>query len=196
MSVTIILIAITCIVSYLAFQNKELQNKLVLYPVVMRTPAQAYRLITSGFIHADTMHLLFNMLTLYFFGDMIEQALGMELFVMLYLSGIVVANLPSYYKQMSNPQFSSLGASGGVAAIVFAFIYIMPWQKICLFFAICLPAIIFAVGYLIYSFVMGKKSGQRINHDAHFIGSIYGLVFMLIVDPTHGADFIQRLMNP
>ncbi|HRP89902.1 MAG TPA: rhomboid family intramembrane serine protease [Edaphocola sp.] len=190
------LIVITCIVSYISFSNENLRNKLILYPVVMRSPMEAYRLITSGFVHADTMHLAFNMITLYFFGDFMARYLGAQYFIMLYLSGIVVANIPSYYKNYNNPKFASLGASGGVAAVIFAYIFIMPWQNICLFFALCFPAIFFAIGYLIYSYLMSKKQKQEINHDAHFIGSVYGFVFMIILDPTHGLSFWNQISHP
>lgn len=196
MSATIILIVITCVVSYIAFQNQKLQHSLMLYPVVMRSPREAYRLISSGFVHADIMHLAFNMISFFFFGRFMEEKIGSELFVMLYLSGILVANLPTYYKQMHNPNYAALGASGGVAAIIFAAIYIEPWKQIGLFLVIPMRAIVFAVAYLIYSYVMSRKKDQHIGHDAHFWGSVYGLLFMIIIDDTHGAGFIGRLLNP
>lgn len=196
MSATILLIIITCVVSFLAFQNQNLQSRLMLYPVVMRNPKEAYRLISSGFVHADMVHLAFNMISFYFFGRFLEVIIGTELFVMLYLSGILVANLPTYYKQMNNPNYAALGASGGVAAIIFATIYLTPWQEIRLFLAIPMPALVFAVAYLIYSYVMSRKPDQHIGHDAHFWGSVYGVLFMIIIDPTHGASFLTQLMNP
>lgn len=196
MSATILLIIVTCVVSFIAFQNPQLQSRLMLYPVVMRSPLQAYRLITAGFVHADTMHLAFNMISFYFFGRFLEAKIGSELLVMLFLSGILVANLPSYYKQMSNPNYAALGASGGVAAIIFATIYLEPWEEIRLFFAIPIPALLFAVAYLIYSYVMSKKPEQHIGHDAHFWGSVYGFLFMILIDQTHGASFLHQLMNP
>ncbi len=196
MSATIILIIITCVVSFLAFQNQQLQSKLMLYPVVMRTPREAYRLISAGFVHMDTVHLAFNMISFFFFGRLLEEKIGSELFVMLYLSAILVANLPSYYKQMSNPNYAALGASGGVAAIIFAWIYLQPWKEIYLFMAIPMPALVFAVAYLIYSYVMSKKPEQHIGHDAHFWGSVYGFLFMIVIDQSHGASFLHQLMNP
>src|SRR5690606_35813965 len=111
----------------MAFKDERLQSKILLYPFVMRNPKEAYRLITSGFVHADTAHLAFIIISFYFIGRMLEeQVLSTQQFIMLYLSGIVVANLPSYYKHMHNPQYAALGASGGVAAVLFAFIYIAP----------------------------------------------------------------------
>lgn len=196
MSATIILVIITCVVSFLAFQNRQLQSRLMLYPVVMRNPREAYRLISAGFVHMDMMHLAFNMISFFFFGQFLEAAIGSERFVMLYLSAILVANLPSYYKQMSNPNYAALGASGGVAAIIFATIYLQPWEEIYLFFILRIPALLFAVVYLIYSYRMSKKPEQHIGHDAHFWGSVYGFVFMIFIDQTHGASFLQQLINP
>lgn len=196
MSATILLLIITCVVSFLAFQNQQLQSRLMLYPVVMRTPREAYRLISAGFVHMDVVHLVFNMVSFFFFGQFLEGEIGSQLFLMLYLSAILVANLPGYYKQMANPNYAALGASGGVAAIIFASIYLHPWEEIYLFFKIPIPALVFAIIYLIYSYVMSKKPEQRIGHDAHFWGSVYGFVFMIIIDNTHGASFLHQLMNP
>ena len=195
MSATIILVIITCVVSYLAFQNRQLQSRLMLYPVVMRKPKEAYRLISAGFVHVDMLHLAFNMISFFFFGRLLEEKIGIELFIMLYLSAILVANLPSYYKQMGNPNYAALGASGGVAAIIFAWIYLQPWKEIYLFMAIPMPALVFAVAYLIYSYVMSKKPEQHIGHDAHFWGSVYGFLFMIVIDQSHGAGFLHQLMN-
>lgn len=195
MPVTYIIIGITVLISWYCFQQEELKQKLMLYPVAMRHPMQAYRLISSGFVHMDTIHLGINMLSLYFFGPLLERFIGWEHFVMLYLSSIIVANLPSFYRHMHNPRFASLGASGAVAAVIFAFIYFTPWEDICLFFVLCFPAIFFAVGYLIYSAVMSRRTRQTINHTAHFWGSVYGLVYMLIKDASHGSLFLDRLLN-
>lgn len=197
MIVTYIIVALTCIISLIAFKDPNTQSKLMLYPFVMRNPKEAYRLISSGFVHADTAHLAFNMISFFFIGSILEeQVLTTQQFVLLYLSGIVIANLPAYYKQMHNPQYAALGASGGVAAVLFAFIYIAPWEKIYLFFALPIPAILFAIAYLIYSYVMGKKGDTSIGHDAHFFGAVYGLIFMLIIDPSHGQYFLQKLLHP
>lgn len=191
-----ILIGITVLLSFVSFQNSKVLNALYLWPFIMKKPLEYYRLLTAGFVHADTMHLAFNMITFYFFGEVIEYALGAERFLILYLSGIVVASIPSTIKERENPNYRSLGASGGVAAIVFAMIYIAPWSKLYLFFAIPLPSILFAIGYLGYTVYMSRKGGAVVNHDAHLWGAIYGVLFMLIIDPSHGVSFINQIMNP
>lgn len=191
-----IIIGITALVSLLAFKNEKLLNSLMLWPAIMKQPKEIYRLFTAGFVHADTMHLAFNMITFYFFGEILEEWLGVERFLLLYFLGIIVASIPSMIKQKDNPNYRSLGASGGVAAIVFAMIYLAPWSKLYLFFAIPLPSILFAVGYLVYTGYMAKKGGVVVNHDAHLWGSIFGIVFMLIIDPSHGGSFIDQIMHP
>src|ERR1043165_1465865 len=128
MAFTYIIIAITVLISIAAFNNRDLEDKLILWPRYMDKPSESYRLLTSGFIHADWNHLLFNMFSLYFAGVIVESY-GSTQFAVLYLSGIVMASLPSFLKHRNNSHFRSLGASGGVAAIMFFFIYYNPWGK-------------------------------------------------------------------
>lgn len=196
MSLTIVLIVITCIISFAAFNNHGLMDKLLLWPAKMNEPVTYYRFLTAGFVHADTTHLAFNMITLYFFGDIINQYIGNELFILLYVLGIVVSCLPSFIKKRGDAGYRSLGASGGVAAIVFAMIYIAPWSKIGLFFLLYIPSILFAVLYLVYSVYMARKGTGYINHDAHLWGSVFGFLFMLLIDPSHGIFFIEKLLQP
>ncbi len=196
MSITLLIIVVTAIVSILAFNNDKLMNDLLLWPARMHNPAQAYRLLTAGFVHADYMHLAFNMISLYFFGDILQRTIGSERFLALYLIGIVASCIPSYLKKRNNPGYRSLGASGGVASVIFATIYMYPWAKIYLFFAIGMPSILFAVLYLGYTAYMARKGAGIVNHDAHLWGSVFGLLFMLVVDPSHGQYFIGQLLHP
>lgn len=201
MSYTLIIIIITAIISIISFNNYSLSDKLILWPSRMHSPEEYYRLITSGFIHADWVHLIFNMLTLYFFGETVEFAfmlMGIHgLFLVLYLAGIVVASLPSFIKNRNNGYYRSLGASGGVAAVLFASVYFSPWQKIyIMFIPIGIPAIIAGVGYLIYSAYASRKGHGNINHDAHFWGAVFGFVFTLLVEPSHGRLFFDQVMHP
>ncbi len=200
MSYTLIIIIITAITSIIAFNNQEMMRQLILYPRAMNEPVSYYRLVTSDFIHADWMHLFFNMFTLYFFGDAVEQyyrvsGLADFMFPAMYVAGIVVASLPSFIKNRNNDFYRSLGASGGVAAVLFAFIYFSPWALIYVYF-IPVPAIVFAVLYLVYSAYMGKRGGDHINHDAHIYGAIFGFLFTLIFIADHGVIFLESLMHP
>ena len=152
MITTSLIIAITCIVSFIGFNNAHLIDQLILWPPAVKR-GQYYRLLSHGLIHADAMHLLFNMFTLFFFGSAVEglygEILGPVGFALFYASAIVVAILPTYLVNRDNASYRSLGASGGVSAVVFAFILIHPWVPIYVYF-IKLPAIIYAVLYVAY----------------------------------------------
>ncbi|MEI8280049.1 MAG: rhomboid family intramembrane serine protease [Bacteroidota bacterium] len=199
MSYTLIIILITALISASAFNNETLYNKLILWPSRMDDPQEYHRLVTSGFIHADWMHLIFNMMTLYFFGVAVEGVYAQMdkhyLFIVLYLAGIMAASLPSFIKNRNNGYYRSLGASGGVAAVLFSFVYFAPWQKIYVWF-IPVPGIIAGVAYLVYSAYMSKKGRGFINHDAHFWGAIFGFVFTLVFEPSHGRIFLEMLLHP
>jgi membrane associated rhomboid family serine protease len=198
MSLTLIIVIITALVSVSAFNNQELYNSLILWPGRMDDPKEYYRLISSGFIHADWMHLIFNMMTLWFFGSAVEGVYdNMDkhyLFIVLYLAGILASSLPSYIKNRNNGYYRSLGASGGVSAVLFSFIYFAPWAKIYVWF-IPIPGILAGVGYLVYSATMSRRGSGFINHDAHFWGAIFGFLFTLVFEPSHGVLFFQSLLH-
>ena len=197
MSYTIIIIAITAIISIAAFSNETLLNKLILWPKVMNNPAEYYRFLSSGFIHADWNHLLFNMFTLYSFGTSLELLGFGDKFVILYLTGIAISSIPAYIKNRNNSYYRALGASGGVSAILFFSIYFSPWSRIgLLFIPVGIPCIIFAVLYLVYCIYMSKRGNDNIGHDAHLLGAVYGFLFALIVDPSHGVYFLNTIMHP
>ncbi len=202
MTATLILIIITAILSFYAWQNEGQFNKWMFNPYQVNTRKQYYRFLSSGFVHTDTMHLLFNMITFYFFGTKLEHAydyyfgsMGVVLFVITYLAGIVVSDLKTYIKHKENPNYNSIGASGGVASILFASILYDPTSSICLYFAICIPGFILGILYLVYSFYQGKSSGGRINHDAHLYGAIFGIVFTILIRPSVLPHFIEQIMN-
>lgn len=196
---TFVLIAVTVLVSWLAFDRPALMERLILWPPAIDRKKQYDRLLTHGFIHADWSHLLFNMITLYFFGRLIERVMaeliGPAGFVLFYLSAIVIAILPTYLRHRHDPHYRSLGASGAVSAVLFAYILLQPWSLIIVFF-LPMPAILYAVAYIAYSIWMDKRGGDNINHSAHLSGALYGVLFMLLMEPRVGAVFLQRLMSP
>ncbi len=201
MSITIVIIAITVIVSLVAFSNDELLNKLIFYPARMNTPGEYYRFVTAGLIHADFIHLFFNMYVLYIFGENVEYVytsfIGKPyLFGVLYFFALIAASLPAFAKHRNNYYYRALGASGAVAAVLFSFVYYAPWTMLYLFGIVPIPAIVFAVIYLVYSAYAAKKGQDNIGHDAHFWGAVFGFVFTLIFDPSHGQVFIQQVLNP
>ena len=198
-SMTLLLIAATVLVSWLAFNNARLLERLILWPPAIERRRQYDRLLTHGFIHADLQHLLFNMITLYFFGRLVEQVfvprVGFLGFLLFYLSAIVVAILPTYLKHRHDAGYRSLGASGAVSAVLFAFILMQPWSMIYVFF-LPLPAILYAVMYIGYSIWMDRRGGDNINHSAHLWGAAYGVICTLLVEPAAMGVFLQQLAHP
>ncbi|NJB77441.1 rhomboid family intramembrane serine protease [Xanthomonas arboricola] len=198
--ITLILIAITGIVSWMAFNNRKLADRLILWPPALDKHKQYDRLVTYGFIHADLGHLVFNMITLFFFGRVIEKVMtqltgSVLTYPLFYLAALVVSILPSYLKNQKNPNYLSLGASGAVSAVLFAFILLQPWTIILVLF-IPAPAIIYAVFYVGYSLWMDRRGGDRINHSAHLAGAAFGVMFMLIMEPRVLQVFLEQLSNP
>jgi membrane associated rhomboid family serine protease len=139
-------------------------------------------LITSGFIHADVAHLFFNSFTLYFFGPALERRIGTDRFIALYFIGLVLSSLGTVYKQRNNPDYAALGASGAILAVLFAYIVYFPTNTLYLYFAIPIPAVVFAFGYMAYSWWASKNQQGRINHDAHLDGALTGLIFVGVTD--------------
>lgn len=168
-------------------------------PVAVRQ-GQWYRMITSGFIHGSWAHLGFNMFTFYFFGRFVEYIFeaikgpaGSIYFVLFYLSGIVISDLISLVKHKDNPRYNSLGASGGVSAVVFSSILFFPTEDICLYGFLCLPGFILGGIYLIYSYMKGKDLSDNVNHDAHLVGAVFGLVFSVVMDPGVLLRFVEQV---
>ncbi len=202
MTVTLIIIVVTAIISIMAWNNYSLMNRWIMNPYQVANRGQYYRLITSGFLHADWGHLIFNMLSLYFFGGFIEQVFSLlfgpmaPLFVIgFYLAAILVSDIPTFLKHRNNPGYNSLGASGGVSAIIFAGILFRPLTDICLYFAFCIPGFIFGVLYLGYSYYESRRGAGNINHDAHFYGALFGILFMIVAYPPILPDFFEQISS-
>ena len=198
--ITLLLIGVTCAVSLIAFRTPSLLMRLILWPPAIDRHRQYDRLVTYGFIHADFWHLLFNVVTLFFFGRVMEQVMtqlsGSRLtFVAFYFSALVVSILPTYLKHQKDPNYRSLGASGAVSAVLFAYILIDPWARIGVFF-IPMPAIVFAVLYIAYSIWMDRRGGDNINHGAHLAGAAYGILFLAAMEPRVLGHFLESLSNP
>lgn len=202
MSLTILLIAATVVISLLAWNNDTLLGKLLMNPFMINRKNEYWRFLTSGFIHADYGHLFFNMLSFYFFGQNIEAVFkeifgsaGEIYFLILYLGGIILSDVPSYIKNRNNFSYNSLGASGGVSSIIFAGILFFPLDKIYLYGALGIPGIIYALLYVWYSIAMGRRGGDNINHSAHLYGALFGVIFTIAVFPSVVNIFIQQILN-
>lgn len=169
-------------------------NKLILTPYWVERKKEYYRFITSGFIHANYQHLLFNMLSLFFFGYIVEAWLGTGLYVLLYVSAIVISDIPTYLKHKNNSNYASLGASGAVSAVIFASIILHPVNIILIYF-VPMPAIVFGILYLAYSYYMDKKNNDHINHSAHFYGAVVGLAFIGILYPSSIPAMFETILS-
>lgn len=196
---TYLLLAVTIGVSWLAFNNRELLQRLLLWPPAIDRKRQYERLVTHGFVHADGMHLLFNMVTLFFFGRAIEPVFAERItsagFLAFYLSAIAVAIVPSWLQHRHDADYRSLGASGAVSAVLFSFILFAPWAMIYVFF-IPMPAIVYAVLYVAWSIWMDHKGRDNINHSAHLWGAAYGVLFTVAMKPDVVRVFVDQLLNP
>ncbi len=176
------------------------QARLMMNPYNIRHKGQYERFITSGFIHKDHMHLIFNMFSFTSSEPAVERdfvilfgSKGNYYFILLYLMAIAVSDLPTYFKQQNNPGYNSLGASGGVAAVVFAFIILEPMQYLCIFLALCMPGFVLGSLYIIYSYFQSKRANDHINHDAHLYGSLFGLLFCIIIYPVSIVRFYEQV---
>ena len=202
MKLTLLIIIVTSAVSILAFQNRSLMDRYIFNPFIIQQRKEWFRFISSGFLHADWIHLLVNMFVLFSFGFVLEdyfhalfEGKAEVYFLLLYVGGLMTSVLPTFKKQKDNPSYNALGASGAVSAIVFSFILFNPLQELCLYGVLCLPGIIFGVAYLFYCYYMGKKGGGNINHDAHLWGALYGFFFTIILKPVLFINFIQQLIH-
>lgn len=201
MSITYLLIGTTVLISLLAFNNADLFYRFKHWPYAEARRKEYHRWLTGGFLHADQMHLLFNMITLYFFGRNVEwwfqalfPAVGVALFVIFYLAAIVAASLATFYKNRDNPGFASIGASGAVSAVLFAAILLDPALGIYIFFIpIPIPGFIYGVFYLWYSNYAANRGGDNIDHVAHFYGAVFGFLFPLVLKPELFIHFLARL---
>ena len=198
LSTTLIIVAVTALVSWRAFNDQKLLHRLILWPPALKRNKQYDRLLTHGFIHADWMHLLFNMVTLWSFGTQVERIFSEWItplgYVLFYLSAIVIAILPTYLQHRNDANYSSLGASGGVSAVLFAFILFDPWATLFIFpIPLPIPAILFAVLYVGYSIWMDRRGGGNVNHSAHLWGAAYGVLFTLALQPRVLSHFIGQL---
>jgi membrane associated rhomboid family serine protease len=189
LSITLIIIIITAIVSFTGFSNRKIVDDLIFYPPAVSEHNQWYRFISCGLIHADIGHLLFNMLSLYLFGQFVEdkfieifQGYGKLLYALMYVLALVVCLLPTYNRNKHNTQYRSLGASGAVSAVVFAGLVVAPYVEVGFFFIPpIIPGFIFGPLYLLISTYLDKKGGGNINHSAHIWGALFGVAFIVIV---------------
>jgi membrane associated rhomboid family serine protease len=200
-NITLSIVIITSIISLAGFRNGKVVDELIFWPPAISKKHQYYRFITCGLIHADYIHLIFNMVTLYFFGTYMEAHyqgdLGLQkyYYLALYIGALIVSNIPTYIKHYNDYDYRSLGASGAVSAVLFSFILLGPWQQI-IVLVFPVPAIIYGGLFLFYSAYMSRKGGDHVNHDAHFYGALFGVIFTIAVRPDVVNIFLNELKHP
>jgi membrane associated rhomboid family serine protease len=200
--ITLLIIAITSIVSIIAFQRHDIFHRFQFNPYAVKHNNEWSRFFLHGLLHADWMHLFFNMLVLFFFGGNVESAFqanfgakGILYFILLYIGGILFSSLTTYKKHQDNIYYNSVGASGAVSSVLFASVLIFPLADICLWGILCLPGIIWGIAYLVYSYSMAQKAADNINHDAHFMGALFGLAFTIAIRPTFALEFYYQIIT-
>lgn len=201
--ITLIIIGITIIVSIIAMENQTLKNKLMFNAYMIHHRKEWYRFITNGFIHADWLHLGFNMYALWMFGrgvevmyDDVYGGKGPLFFILLYLGALVMSSLYSYERNKENVYYNALGASGAVSAVVFAFIVLNPTARLgFMFIPVPIPAYLFGLILLGIEHYLSKRGNTGIAHDAHFWGSIFGALFTIALKPALATDFILKIQG-
>jgi membrane associated rhomboid family serine protease len=169
-------------------------ERCVLRPYWLVRRGQWHTLVSSGLVHADFGHLLLNMLTFWFFAFQLERAIGTARFVALYLLALVASDLNTYLKHRHEPEYGSLGASGAIAAVLFASIVYFPDQSLFIIpIPVPIPAPLFAVGYVAFSWYSARQARGRVNHDAHLGGALFGLLFVALTDPSAFGGLARML---
>lgn len=202
MSITVIIIIVVSAISIYAFQKPDFLQKMLFHPYSIKHRNEWYRFISSALVHGSWLHLIFNMFTFYWFGEAVEgyvlkplygETLGGILFLLLFLVGVVIAHISTYIKYKDAAYYRSLGASGGVSAVVFCSIMFYPAQDLCLYGIICIPGFILGPLYLIYSYYQGKRGEDNINHEAHLYGAIFGILFSILIEPAVLGHFVDQV---
>ncbi|MBN1599609.1 MAG: rhomboid family intramembrane serine protease [Bacteroidales bacterium] len=201
---TLFIIIITVIISFIAFNNRAVFARLQFNAYQIYHRKEFHRLLTHGFVHANWWHLLINMFVLYYIGSYVEKIFYQLAnegiinypvldYIILYLLSIIFASTISLVRFKDNYLYNSVGASGAVSAIVFFSIFFQPWEKLYLYGIIGIPGIILGIIYLVYSQYMSRKGGDNINHDAHFLGAVFGFVYPLFLDLNLINRFLSEL---
>lgn len=203
-SFLMIIIIVTVLVSLNAFNKSLILDKMVYSPYRVKHEKEYYRLISHMFIHADSVHLIFNMMSLYFLGSFLENELmfsfgsigGEVHFLILYFFGGLFSTLIPFSRNQDNSNYRALGASGAVSAVIFAAIIWNPTMKLSLLFLpIPIPAYIFGPIYLAFEYWADRRGGTGIAHDAHIGGAIFGVIYVLIINIDKGKEFLSVIFG-
>ena len=201
--VTIVIVAITVIVSIIALRDERLERKLIFNPYIIYRRREYWRFLTAALIHGNYLHLGLNMFVLYQFGSSIEKQFDVVYgnnkwlealyYLGLYIPGAILSGFYSFEKNKNNIHYNALGASGAVSAVVFAYIGVVPTQNFWLLGALPVPAFAYGILFLIVSWVMARKGQDNIGHDAHFFGALYGIMYIFIIQPSQLPRFFESI---
>lgn len=205
MSITLAIIIITILLSLYAWNNSKIYYLFLFIPHKVYHQKEYWRFVTSGFIHADGQHLIFNMISLYFFGSSVESAfnfifedqlVAQFLYISLYVLGLIFSDIITFIKQRENIRYSSLGASGAISSVIYSSILFFPLEKIYFFIIpIGIPGFIYGVLYLIYCHYQAKMSKDHIDHYAHYYGALFGVIFTTAISPSTIFIFFEQIMT-
>lgn len=191
-----LILIFTVVTSIYAFNDHTLYGKFMLHPYSVYRKNKLYTLITSGMIHSDWMHLIFNMMTFFFFAFTLEVQIGSWRFGLIYFLSLVLSDIPSVMKHKNDFWYNSLGASGAISGVLFSYILFYPLSKLYLFFIpIGIPAVLFGGLYLMYCVYASKQSRDNINHDAHFFGALTGIIITILIIPGIVPHFLTALVG-
>ena len=193
MSVALVIFVATLAASLLGlFAAPKIIERSLFRPYYFLRRQQYDTIVTSGFVHADLPHLIFNMVTFWFFAFPLEKEIGPVRFALLYFLGLVISDAGTYFKHRNDPQYASLGASGAISAVLFAAIVYFPWMKLFIIpIPLPIPAPLFAVGYVAYTWYSARQARGRINHDAHLGGALFGVLFVMVTDPAAFGQLLR-----
>lgn len=195
-SAALVIFVATIAVSLIGlYGSPKLVERSLFRPYWLTRRKEYSTVVMSGFVHADLMHLIFNMMTFYFFAFRLESYIGTLRFIVLYFAGLFISHAGTYYKQRRNPEYACLGASGAISAVLFAAIVYFPEMRLMILpIPVPIPAPLFAVGYLVYTYYASKHPHGRINHDAHLGGAITGLLFVALTEPRAYSYLMQSIL--
>jgi membrane associated rhomboid family serine protease len=210
-SITLYIIIVTSLISFWGFSNELVIDRLIFYPPAVTENKEWYRFFTCGLIHRDVPHLIFNMYALFLFGQgqqktgteymfqYVFDSKGKALYLIMYVLALAVCLIPTFFNNKTNRNYRSLGASGAVSAVVFAYITMNPLQGVGLIFIpVFMPGFLFGAIYLVISYFLSKRKGSTINHSAHIWGALFGVIFVLAMAPLFSSEpivsnFIQSI---
>ena len=188
----LILIVLIIVVSIVGFTSQRFLERAILRPYLVAQHRGYAGLLTSGFVHADLGHLLFNLITFYSFGFPLERVIGTTHFLVLYFAALLISGMGTTLKHHDDPNYASLGASGAILGVLFASILYFPHSRLLIFpWPLPIPAPLFAVLYLAYTYYSSRRARGRINHDAHFFGALTGIAFVAATDPHRLSDLLH-----